>query len=278
MICDLMRKNSRGFLCATIGPCAFALAFLLIFSVLESSYWKSRISQEAAARASARYRTSGSLHFFVEFGDSVKFEKNSSEILESARSYRSNSSEKCSENVASFSDMRQNDAQATLTAKDALALLDELEESDDPGVVAALQFLSELDDDCTESDEVFLAIMPGEGNPLDRLGTFVATDLVASDALQAASRLCMASSRIFFLLTLGIFLCFPEVDWACGSVLESVWDLAGIARSLRMFIERLQAVLASFVPNDAFHFPFLFSRATSRSNELLALDSVRLLI
>ena len=256
-----------------------SLSLLAVAFVLDLGYWNARLSLESARRACSRYSTSDGETVVegVSFKNLDRSENQtrlfaSAEEYRRARGYDAASARAVELGLARWGlgeerdaldvvQLREEDNLASQAAIDAL----EAFESDE-ALDAALAFLNELDDPVETSDDYALWSFASEsGDPIDAVGIVAERDFVAPPLAQTARKTAEASSRVFLIVTLGVFLLTP-----CGRVFS-------VSEFFRVFWESLVgSSLEPFVLNRFF---FADARRSARSKDsLTALRCVRLLI
>lgn len=250
----------------------WALGLLALFagSVFDASYWSAKLSAEAVRRASSRYSTAdGALASSGRDRSSAATEKEARRAAEdyfaSSASPRSRAAIEREFSRWDFDRalprrkmkaIREDDEEATRAAIDALTEFGEASELDD-----ALAFLRELDEEsCLESGErACVSLDFRSGNPLDSVAFVAPSDFAISPSV--ARRSLDASSRLFFLATLGGLLPFSRVR----RVWRTIWEraLSALESVSRLSVSRV----ARFSSRSIFP---VFS--------LVELSSVRLLV
>ena len=257
-----------------------SLSLLAVAFVLDLGYWNARLSLESARRACSRYSTSDD-ETVVE-GASFKIldrSENQTRLFASAEEYRrargyDAASEAAvaaglarwgldeTQNALDVARLREEDNLASRAAIDAL----EAFESDD-ALDAALAFLNDLDGDPigSDSDYALWSFADESGDPMDAAGIVSERDFVASPLVQSARKAAAASSRVFLILTFGVFLLTPGVR------------AFSVTERFRAFWERLVATAVESLALNRFLFTDARRFETSKDS-LTALRSVRLLI
>ncbi len=279
----VQQKTSRlktRYRARTLFVCFSAsLSLLAVAFVLDLGYWNARLSLESARRACSRYSTSDDERTVecVSFSILDRSE-NQTRLLASAEEYRrardyDAASEAAvasglarwgldeTQNALDVARLREEDNLASRAAIDAL----EAFESDD-ALDAALAFLNELDDPVETSEDYALWLFAIEsGDPIDAVGIVSERDFVASPLVRSARKTADASSRVFLILTLGVFLLTPGVR------------AFSVTERFRAFWERL--VATAFEPLALNRFLFADARRFEPPKDsTTALRSVRLLI
>ena len=129
------------------------------------------------------------------FGDATR-----DAVERGLRRWNLNDARDCS----SFLETRRDDRRAT---REALEVFEDLEGDADDALDAAIQFLSELDVDDRSNDETFAlwSFDVVRGDPMSSVGIVSRADFEPTLSTRLSERAREASTRLFFLLTLGAF-------------------------------------------------------------------------
>lgn len=220
--------------------CSAALVLFSVAFVLDLAYWNARLSLESARRAVARFSTSDGAALSGDFSSTAILDRseNQARLLAAAEDYRrSRGYDAASSDAVDFGLARWGLSErgaaldvARLRGEDNLAsraAIDALETFEpDSDIDAALAFLNELDGEPTDStaDYELWAFASASGNPVGAVGVVSERDFTTSSRIRAARNIADASSRVFLLATLGVFLLAPRTRlFSVSELLRAFW-------------------------------------------------------